>query len=242
MFWGLRLHGRAYEWAVSLAASTRFATANVTPDVLLDSRRALVNARQGWMAVADIHFGFEVHRSKQGALLPDFGMDAIQTSLLSLLADHCPRRLILVGDIMDGTGSVGETVQLLEALQPYVSEIVCISGNHDRSALRKNWPFVATHREDGFIFSHGHAFHLVEELCTPADQIHVTGHEHPAVTFSDGAGLHLKLPALVRETIAESRERWILPAFSPWAAGGVYTSENLKERWVCAPGRVWRYE
>ncbi|MBE7496230.1 MAG: metallophosphoesterase family protein [Verrucomicrobiaceae bacterium] len=227
---------------MSLAASTGFATANVAPGVLLDSRRALVHATQRWMAVADIHFGYEVHRARQGALLPDFGMPQIEEMLLALLADHLPRRLILVGDIMDGSGSAVETVQLLENIQPHVEEIICIHGNHDRAALRRNWPFVSTHREEGFLFSHGHHFKAVESDATDADLVHITGHEHPAVILSDGAGLRIKLPAMVREPIGTTRERWILPAFSPWAAGGGYKTTKPVERWICAPGRVWRHE
>ena len=211
-------------------------------DVLLDSRRALVHATQRWMAVADIHFGYEVHRARQGAMLPDFGMPQIEETLLALLADHLPRRLILVGDIMDGTGSAGETLKLLETLQPHVPEIICILGNHDRPALRKNWPFVDVHRESGFLFSHGHHFKAVENDASAADAVHITGHEHPAVALSDGAGLRLKLPALVREQLSPSRERWLLPAFSPWAAGGAYKSANIIEQWICAPGRVWRLD
>lgn len=226
---------------MSLAASIRFATANVTPDVLLDSRRALVHTTQRWLAVADIHFGYEVRRQKMGALLPDFGMDQIEETLAALVQEHLPRRLILVGDIMDGAASAEETLRLLANLQPHVSEIVCILGNHDRPALRRGWPFVETHREAGFIFSHGHHFPAVEKLCTELDLVHITGHEHPAVTFKDGAGLNLRLPALVREKMAGGpRERWILPAFSPWAAGGGYTCSSTVEHWVCAPGRVWR--
>ncbi|WP_395716392.1 metallophosphoesterase [Prosthecobacter sp.] len=211
-------------------------------DVLLDSRRALVHATQRWMAVADIHFGYEVHRARQGALLPDFGMPQIEETLLALLADHLPRRLILVGDIMDGSGSAVETLKLLENLQPHVPEIICILGNHDRPALRKGWPFVETHREPRFLFSHGHHFKAVENQAGDADAIHITGHEHPAISLNDGAGLRLKLPALVREKISESRERWLLPAFSPWAAGGAYKSTAIIQQWICAPGRVWSHQ
>ncbi len=216
--------------------------AQIENDILLDSRRAVIHTMQGWLAVADIHFGYEIHRAKQGALLPDFGMDHIEKTLLELLADHLPRRLILVGDIMDGAGSAAETLVLLAKLQPHVPEIVCILGNHDRTALRKQWPFVETHREDGYHFSHGHHFKAVDQECTEADRIHVTGHEHPAVRFSDGAGLRVKLPALVRESIGDSRERWLLPAFSPWAAGSPYKSPHVIEQWVCAPQRIWRHE
>ncbi len=211
-------------------------------DVLLDSRRAIIHTTQGWMAVADLHFGFEVNRAGQGALLPDFGMDHIETTLLDLLSDHLPRRLILVGDIMDGSGSAAQTLELLETLQPQVRQIICILGNHDRPGLYQNWPFVETHREAGFLFSHGHHFKAVEKAADPADRIHITGHEHPAVRFSAGAGLRVKLPALVREKIAPARERWLLPAFSPWAAGSPYRSPHATEHWVCAPQRVWRHD
>lgn len=225
---------------VSVAVSTRFATANVTPDVLLDSRRAIVHTTQRWLAVADIHFGYEVRRQKQGALMPDFGMGHIEETLAALVAEHLPRRLILVGDIMDGSASAAETLRLLENLQLQVPHIVCVLGNHDRPALRRGWPFVEVHREAGFVFSHGHHFAAVEKHCTETDLVHVTGHEHPAVTFRDGAGLNLRLPALVREKLVDPRERWILPAFSPWAAGGGYTCKSTVQHWVCAPGRIWR--
>jgi len=211
-------------------------------DVLLDSRRAIIHTTQGWMAVADIHFGYEIHRAKRGALLPNFGMDHIEQSLLRLLADHLPRRLILVGDIMDGAGSAAETLTLLATLQPHVQQIVCILGNHDRPALRRGWPFVETHREGGFLFSHGHQFKAVEKSATATDLIHITGHEHPAVRFSDGAGLRVKVPALVRESIRHPRERWLLPAFSPWASGSPYKSTQIIEQWVCAPHRLWRHQ
>jgi hypothetical protein len=120
--------------------------------------------------------------------------------------------------------------------------MICILGNHDRAALRRNWPFVEVHREQGFLFSHGHCFETVEGVATSADAIHITGHEHPAITLADGAGLRMKLPAFVRDALAGTRERWLLPAFSPWAAGGTYKSAGLIEQWICAPQRVWRHE
>lgn len=222
----------------SVAAPKRFATANVAPHVLLDSRRALVHETQGWLAVADLHFGYEIQRRQQGALVPDWGMEACEASLLSLIRDHQPRRLILVGDIMDGRSSATETAALLDRLQSTVAEIVCILGNHDGATLRKTRAFVETHREASFRFSHGHQWQI-----EPTDEplTHIIGHEHPAIDFHDGAGLSLKLPAFVQERINPTTERWILPAFSPWAAGGPL--RNPHERlatWACAPGRVWR--
>ncbi|HCN30416.1 MAG TPA: hypothetical protein DIT64_17080 [Verrucomicrobiales bacterium] len=209
--------------------------AEIAPGLVLDPRRALVHRAQGWMAVADVHYGYERNRRRQGALLPDWGMAACAETLRALLDEHQPRRLILAGDIMDGAGSAEETADFLEQLRP-LAELVCLYGNHDRAGLRKRLNLARAHREDGFIFHHGH-----ESVEAEAGLIHITGHEHPAVRLGDGAGLRLKLPALVRERLPDGGERWILPAFSPWAAGGEYHSSCGRiATWVCAPGRVWR--
>lgn len=216
--------------------------AQITPDLILDSRRALIHPGQGWMAVSDIHYGYEVHRNLQGALFPGWGMEKCLSTLRALLEDHRPQRLILVGDIMDGSGSVIQTGAFLNQLREEVAELVLIEGNHDRTGLKKGWQMQRTHQESGFLFHHGHrsmALPSVEDE-PMSSIIWITGHEHPAVSLNDGAGLRLKLPALVRQRLSPEVEHWILPAFSPWAAGGEYRSEHERlATWVCAPTRVW---
>jgi len=196
----------------------------------------------------------------EGALMPPWGMAQCERTLIELINDHQPQRLILVGDIMDGKSCAEETQAFLERLRDVVPELVSIQGNHDRPALRRTWDFVETHEEGKFTFSHGHRWTegrwsdvevfthsasgaVVEqaEIKSVSRTIHITGHEHPAVHLRDGAGLRLKLPVLVQEQITPQMQRWILPAFSPWAAGGGYFSEHGRvATWVCAPGRVWR--
>ncbi|MCA1963585.1 MAG: metallophosphoesterase, partial [Prosthecobacter sp.] len=146
----------------------------VAPGVLLDSRRALVHPAQGWLAVADLHFGYEQRRRREGALLPDWGMAQAEQALLSLLADHQPQRLILVGDVMDGAGTVRETLDLLERLRAQV-EVICVEGNHDRAALKTRAGFLSRWQEQGFLFEHGH-----QPLSPQPGSILITGHEHPA--------------------------------------------------------------
>jgi metallophosphoesterase superfamily enzyme len=228
-----------------LAPSKTFATAIVASGVVLDSRRALAHTEQGWLAVADIHYGFEVQRRRSGALLPPWGMEACEETLRDLIRDHRPRRLILVGDIMDGSGSAHETAALLDRLQALVGEIVCILGNHDRAALKKAWRFVPAHREEAFHFCHGHEWRAEESCGHALELTHVMGHEHPAIDFYDGAGLSLKIPAFVQERVNERTQRWVLPAFSPWAAGGKMKRRPGHERlatWACAHTRVWRHD
>lgn len=211
------------------------------------------------MAVSDLHYGYEVRRRVHGALMPGWGMAECEATLLDLIRDHRPQRLILVGDIMDGQSSAEETHAFLERVRGEVGELVSIQGNHDRPSLRKLWSFVQTHREGDFLFSHGHRWmeqrHTDVEIFTAAQPdgsprsrtcprtVHITGHEHPSLVLRDGAGLRLKLPAMVQEQITPGNQRWILPAFSPWASGGEYRSPHARiATWVCSPKRVWRIE
>lgn len=193
----------------------------------LDSRLALWHERQRWLAVSDLHFGYEINRNRHGGLYPMWGMSSIETRLRELIASYQPARLILVGDVMDGSGSVEETLALLHRLAE-VCELVCIMGNHDAPVLRRASGFVESHAEEGFLFHHGHR---MAEICgwlqdEERNSIHITGHMHPAHLFTDGAGLRLKVPAFMQShvdlpfTPKESAPPcWVLPAFSPWASG-----------------------
>jgi metallophosphoesterase superfamily enzyme len=225
-----------------LTSQERFATAIVGHGCVLDSRRALYHPEGHWLAAADIHFGYELNRARQhGALLPQWGMAATQSRLMALLEHYKPKVLILAGDIMDGGGSVAETLRFLHALRECVCTLICVEGNHDRTALRKDGSFVLIHREPGFCFHHGHKFDRMVSS-TPDGLVHITGHEHPTLNLSDGAGLRLRLPALVQQQRSSGDrvvENWILPAFSPWAGGSPYDAgHDIQEVWGCSDSRV----
>jgi len=212
---------------------------HVAHGVWLDHRHALVHPAQGWLALADLHYGYELRRRREGHLTPDWGRQTLEARLEDLLRDHQPRTLILVGDIMDGASSIVETLDFLQRLRPRVENLIPLSGNHDRPALRRDFSFAPHHSEPGFFFHHGHE--PLPETPPPPGSIVITGHHHPSVQIRDGAGLRLKLPALVCEKLdAHGLEQWVLPAFSPWAAGGEYRSPHPRlATWLCAPGRVW---
>jgi metallophosphoesterase superfamily enzyme len=210
-----------------LTEGAQFATAKVAPDVLLDSRLAIWHETQRWLACSDLHFGHELKQRALGGLFPMWGMQDIEDRLRALIDDYKPRKLILVGDIMDFSGSVQETLALVASLSRDC-EVVCIAGNHDHPSLQRDSSFVQSHTEDGFFFHHGHR---MKKMCAASashspHSIHVTGHLHPAHVFTDGAGLRLKVPAFVQTTLAgmmadpeQQAACWVLPAFSPWASG-----------------------
>jgi metallophosphoesterase superfamily enzyme len=107
---------------------------------------------------------------------------------------------------------------------------VLVAGNHDRRAFTAG-ELHGKFETERFCFHHGDGI-------GPSDgerggRIEVIGHYHPAATLQDGAGFVLKLPAFV-----QTDGRWILPAFSPWAAGGAWPPGNHTRTWLCSPKRI----
>ena len=149
-----------------------------------------------------------------------------------LLADYQPAQLILLGDLVHDRAGV-ENFGALVNWATKRCEVVLISGNHDRRAqpqFRKlGLTCVESWQADGFCFHHGDCTSEV------SDCIQIIGHHHPAGALRDGAGLHLKLPAFVQQ-----EDRWIMPAFSPWAAGTNWFDANDESKvWLCSPQRVF---
>jgi len=201
--------------------------AAVADHVLLDGRLALFHQEQLWLAVADLHFGYEISQRAAGRLMPMWGMESIEDRLMALLAEYQPRQLVIVGDLVHDRAAAAEAGALLDRLAK-VTEPIVLAGNHDRHVAGLI-PMQASWQTDGFLFHHGH--------CAAEDngRVQVIGHHHPAASITDGAGLRLKLPAFVQQGSC-----WILPAFSPWAAGAAWKAEADARTWACTPGRILR--
>lgn len=199
----------------------------VAKDVVIDGRLALFHEKQRWLAVADLHFGYELSQRVAGRLMPMWGMDSIEERLNRLIQDYKPRRLLIVGDLVHDKAAASEAAQLIMRLAAFTEPIV-LAGNHDRQLaatipLREKW------ESDGFYFHHGHC--VVET----DGRTQIIGHFHPAGVVRDGAGLRLKLPAFVQQGSC-----WILPAFSPWAAGAAWRADPQSQMWLCTPQRILR--
>jgi putative SbcD/Mre11-related phosphoesterase len=199
----------------------------VGEDVVLDARLALYHRAEKWLAVADVHFGYELSQRAAGGLFPLWGMDSIERRLLTLLADYQPERLIIAGDFVHDRASRPQALELLTKLRG-ACEVSLVAGNHDRRAFDAG-ELCECCETPRFLFHHGDAPAPVEA----AGRTVIIGHHHPAVTLRDGAGLALKLPALV-----QTPDRWILPAFSPWAAGGGGRFGRDAKLWLCSPKRI----
>ena len=199
----------------------------IAENVLLDGRLALFHTKQKWLAVADLHFGFELSQRAAGRMLPIWGMDDVRTRLRRLVADYKPQRLIILGDIVHDRTAV-EPLRLFLISLAQTCEVILIAGNHDRQlhgAIQLRDSFTI----GNFEFHHGDC----ERDASARTQI--IGHFHPAAVLRDGAGLRLKFPAFVQRLSC-----WILPAFSPWAAGTEWTADEQTRVWLCSPKRILR--
>lgn len=201
----------------------------VTPGIWVDSRRALFIAPQRLLVVADIHWGFAQSHRAIGNLLPLWGDDEIAQILNSLVEDYEPIEMIWLGDSLHTLDGRFAAELFLRNRESLGTKTTVLSGNHDR---RWTLPQAkALHREN-YYFHHGDDL----SATIPHGATEVIGHFHPAVGLYDGAGLRLRVPALVA-----SDRRFILPAFSPWAAGVTWNDRvQIDEKlWAVAPSRVF---
>lgn len=209
-----------------MSATTSIQTL-VAADVRLDGRLALFHEQQRWLAVADLHFGYEISQRVAGRLMPMWGMNSIEERLMELISGYRPRHLVLLGDLVHDRAAAHEARVLIERLAAWTEPIV-LAGNHDRHIagplkMLKSW------QTDGFHFHHGHCEAEI------SDRIQIIGHHHPTGSITDGAGLRLKLPAFVQQGAC-----WIMPAFSPWAAGAGWRADTESRMWLCTPARILR--
>ena len=202
------------------------AQALIAKSVLLDSRLALFHEEERWLAIADLHFGFELSQRVVGRLVPFWGMESIETRLRQLLHDYHPATLILLGDLVHDQTAAREFFSLVIRLREQC-DVVLLAGNHDAQIKRLNVDLRDSFVTDQFEFHHGDCARKQN------GRIQIIGHFHPAATLHDGAGLRLKFPALVQESRC-----WILPAFSPWAAGTEWTEREQSHIWLWTPQRI----
>src|SRR5215213_8759832 len=103
----------------------------VAPNVILDGRLALFHRKHRWLAVADLHFGFEISQRAAGRLMPLWGMATVEERLGQLIAEYQPRHLVVVGDVVHDRTAAKEAAALFQRLGELCEPIV-LAGNHDR--------------------------------------------------------------------------------------------------------------
>jgi metallophosphoesterase superfamily enzyme len=198
----------------------------IRPGWWLSAARVLYFADTRTLAVADIHWGYAHSHRRVGNLLPLWGNDEIAHRLRGALQRYAPQRMIWLGDSLHTPEAAEFAERFLEELAGL--EVIVVKGNHDRK-----WPRAdrLDYRLGSCLFHHGDG---TRELAPGETEI--IGHIHPAVAWSDGAGLRLKVPALV-----QGPRRLILPSFSDWSAGATWNDrlEDDEKLWLVSSRKIW---
>src|SRR6266480_3341364 len=103
----------------------------VADEIVLDGRLALFHQTDRWLAVADLHFGYELSQRAAGRLVPMWGMASISDRLTRLVEEYAPRSLVVLGDLVHDKVAAREAAQLLREMATRC-EVVVVAGNHDR--------------------------------------------------------------------------------------------------------------
>ena len=205
---------------------TELAQIEIEPGTWLSAARSLYLATEKTLVVADIHWGYAQSHRRVGNLLPIWGNREIAQRLHRLIEHYEPRRLIWLGDSLHAPAAASIAEDFLREIA--FLEVIIIRGNHDRA-----WPRAdhVEYRLGPWLFHHGDRVREVEE-----GVIEVIGHIHPAISWSDGAGLRLKVPVLV-----QGRRRLILPSFSDWSSGAVWNDrlEADEKMWLISSRKIW---
>jgi len=212
---------------------TQRQTANfkLSGGLVLDARRALFVEETRTLVIADLHFGYAWAQRFRGQLIPLSAREDSAARVLEIIGDYQPREVALLGDIVHRAAPVEalktELRDFLLALSEH-ARLRLIAGNHDRgldSLLSKigfndESAALLTDLECGaHLLTHGDETNAARAK-TRRDAVFakggrvIIGHEHPAITLSDGVAARMKFPCFLC-----SERVLVLPAFSSWAAG-----------------------
>ncbi len=206
------------------------------PGLWLDSGRAVWLAEPRVLIVADLHLGYAWAHRADGQLLPLSATEDTTERLLGLLNRYPARELVLLGDILHRAVEAPALYTELRWLTLNVGErtrLRLIGGNHDRHlastlaaaglAMEINesltiGPHLLLHGDGRD--EESAADHL--RICAQRGGRVILGHEHPAITLSDGVASSAKCPCFLA-----GPGILVLPAFSAWAAGSPVRDGNF---------------
>jgi putative SbcD/Mre11-related phosphoesterase len=160
----------------------------------------LLEGEERVLIASDFHLGLEYELAKMGISIP-YQTERILGELLSLIEEHSPERLLLIGDIKHGVPITSfqegrEIQRFFSALMEEVSSIDVIRGNHDGNLQQLVPEGVVIHPSRGIILGeeyriaafHGHAWPSPKLM--DADLL-VMGHNHPTVVLRTPLGIRV---------------------------------------------------
>ncbi len=149
------------------------------------------------LLIADPHIGWEIELQEKGIHVPS-QTGKILTKLISIITEYKPDRLVILGDVKytvvsSELGEWQDVPEFFKKLQPYVSQVSIVRGNHDANLeplLPESiqlLPATGAAIGEAGVF-HGHKWPSPALLgCKTL----VMGHLHPVVVFRDPTGCRM---------------------------------------------------
>ena len=169
--------------------------------------------RERWLAVADLHFGYELSQRAAGRLVPMWGMASISERLTRLVDEYRPRRLIILGDLVHdktaarGSGRASARISAARC-EPLWSREITIGSCAGKVEMVESW------ETERFYFHHGHC------AAERRHRIQIIGHHHPAGGDHGWRGAALEMPGFRSASRVAGSCRRFLPGRAAPAGRG----------------------
>lgn len=190
------------------------------------AERAVWEAEQRVLLLADLHLGKAESFQAQGIPLPSDGDADTLNALLQLAARLAPRQVVVLGDLIHSR--LGLTPELRAKLAALPELLGCplrlIGGNHERGSWIEGLPQEPSQALGPWWLSH-------QPEPRPG-RLNLCGHLHPVALLGSGKQ-RLRLPCFALDPLAQ---RLALPAFGRLTGG--HPCALGEQIWLIADGSV----
>jgi uncharacterized protein len=155
--------------------------------------KALWHAKKKILIIGDIHIGYEEAMRADGVFAPRTTFSELKKEIEELLLLK-PKLIIINGDIKHEFGRISnqewkDALDFLDLLLKS-SKVILIKGNHDNFlepiAIKRGIDVKDFYFIDNICITHGHKIFLQEKVYNKKIRALIIGHEHPAVSITDG--------------------------------------------------------
>lgn len=200
-------------------------------EVILLPEKAVFIPSDGFLLIADTHFGKSSHFRRHGISVTSKVYQKDLEVLRLLISKYNPDTVIFLGDLFHSDIN-NETLEFLNKLQFLNTRFVLVPGNHDRwtsRELTEESGIIVTEeilRIGGFSFVHDQGDMDTEEFS-------FSGHLHPAISMRSG------FTRLVSPAFVLSDDGLILPAFSAFTGNKVISQTEKLTFFPVNSNKVW---
>lgn len=189
------------------------------------------------LVLSDIHLGYEEALNKRGFMIPRLQFKDIVKNLEKVLENKKFKKIIVNGDLKHEFGKISEqewkhSLLLIDLLSKHSKNVILIRGNHDKQlgpiAKKKNLEIVEDITIKDMLIIHGNK-EVPEEKLKKIKTI-IIGHEHPAISISEGMRAEKYKCFLFGKY--KRKNLIVMPSFNPIVEGTDVAKERLLSPYI----------